>query len=157
MPSPARGSPWSSLAILLSTILSLAVTISAQQGTILDKSKLPACALQCANLENSQKLCVPPIAPAQGQAVYQACFCNSNYLVNYKSGTPTGVCDAECPAAADRQQILTWYTGLCTGGVVVIPNNGVATTATTTAAGAAGTSTTSSSSSSSKSSSQPTW
>jgi hypothetical protein len=156
MPSLARRSPWASLSVIFVTILSLALTIGAQQGTILDKSKLPSCAFQCANLENAQNLCVPPIAPAQGQGVYQACFCNSNYLVNYKTGTPTGVCDAECPAAADRQQILTWYTGLCIGGVVVIPNNGVSTSATTTASGTASTST-SSSSSSSKKSSQPTW
>jgi hypothetical protein len=32
-----------------------------------------------------------------------------------------------CTSDADRQAILQWYTGLCTGGQVVIPNGGGAT------------------------------
>jgi hypothetical protein len=155
----ARGDAWPSVCVIVVLILSFALTIGAQEGTILDHSKLPTCAFQCTLLLQAQSLCVPPTAPAQGQAIYQTCFCNSNYLAPYKAGSPTGVCDAACPAAADEQQILSWYKGLCTGGAVVIPNNGVSGsgTSTTSAASTATATTSSSSLSSSHKSSHPTW
>ena len=103
------------LALLLPAVL-------AQEGTILDPSVLPACAFTCANLNAAQQLCVPPVAPPQGQGVYQTCFCTSNYLAPYAAGAASPSCDDTCTSDADKQAILQWYTGLCTGGVVVIPS-----------------------------------
>lgn len=115
-------------ATTLAVFAALSSLVHAQEGTIIDPSKLPQCALSCNLLTSAQSLCVPPVAPANGQASYQTCFCNSNFLVNYKAGSSAGVCDAECTSDADRQQILQWYTGLCNGGTVVIPaGNGDAT------------------------------
>lgn len=139
-------------------LLSLSTVVHAQVGQILDKSKLPTCAFNCALLTQAQSLCVPPIAPTADPGVYQACFCNSNYLAPLRTGVSTGVCDAECTAATDLTQIQTWFTGLCQGGVVVIPNNGVvAATGTTTATAATGTSTTASSTSSGGSTGHKSW
>lgn len=105
----------------------------AQVGQILDRSKLPSCAFNCALLTSAQTLCVPPTAPTADASTYQTCFCNSNYLAPFKAGATTGVCDAECTSASDLTQIQKWFTGLCTGGTVVIPNNAVVATGTTTA------------------------
>jgi hypothetical protein len=124
------------------TFLSLSSVVSAQVGQILDKSKLPSCAFNCQLLTQAQSLCVPPSAPQADPAIYQTCFCNSNYVAPFRAGGTAGVCDAECPTPSDLVKIQQWFSGLCTGGVVVIPNNGVATTTatgTTTASTATGT------------------
>jgi hypothetical protein len=140
------------------TVLSLSKFVHAQVGQILDKSKLPTCAFNCQLLDQAQSLCVPPTAPTSDPAVYQTCFCNSNYLVPFKTG-PTGVCTAaECPDASDLTKIQQWFTGLCTGGAVVIPNNGVATaTGTTTSSTATGTAASSDSTSSGSGNEHKSW
>lgn len=136
---------------LLATFTLLTPLTTAQEGTILDPARLPSCAFSCGTLISAQSLCVPPIAPPQGQAIYQTCFCNSNYLAGYKAGAASPACDDVCTSNGDRQAILQWYTGLCTGGVVVVPqgnaaNPGAADPAAT--AGAPGSTATSSSGSS---------
>ncbi|QDS72765.1 hypothetical protein FKW77_004393 [Venturia effusa] len=136
---------------LFLTLLSFSTLIHAQVGQILDRSKLPACAFNCALLTQAQSLCVPPTAPTADPGIYQSCFCNSNYLAPFRAGGTAGVCDAECTSATDLSQIQQWFKGLCTSGVVVIPNDAVA--ATGTAAGSAATGTPSSVSSSSGSNS----
>jgi hypothetical protein len=134
----------------------LFILVSAQEGTIIDKSKLPACALTCQLLIGAQALCVPPTAPVTNQATYQACFINSNYMLPYRQSNPNGVCDAECPSAADRQQILTWFTGLMNGGVVVTPA-GSNNQATSTSSSTASTATSTTSSSKGSKNTHPTW
>ncbi|TID27248.1 integral membrane protein [Venturia nashicola] len=131
---------------IIIAILSLTTFIYAQVGQILDKSKLPSCAFNCALLNSAQTLCVPPIAPTADAGTYQTCFCNSNYLTTFKSGGTTGVCDAECTSASDKTQIQKWFVGLCNGGAVVVPNNAAVATGTLAASTATGTASSSSSS-----------
>jgi hypothetical protein len=139
------------------TLLSLSSFVTAQVGQILDKSKLPACAFSCQLLLSAQALCVPPTAPQADPSVYQTCFCQSNYLANYRQGISTGVCDNECPSASDRTAIEQWYNGLCQGGVVVIPNNGGTAATTTTAGAGSETTAASSGSTSGRGSGHQTW
>ena len=140
-------------------LLSSLPSASAQVGTLLDKSKLPACALQCQNLLSAQAVCVPPSAQVTDQTTYQTCFCQSAYLATFKQ-SPIDICGGVC-TAGELQSIQSWYDGLCTpGGPVVTPNQNGAEqvpAATTTAAAAA--TTTSSPTSSPKSSkhSGPSW
>lgn len=140
------------------TVLSLSQFVHAQVGQILDKSKLPSCAFNCQLLTQAQSLCVPPTAPTADPAVYQTCFCNSNYVAPFRAGGTAGVCDAECPVASDLTKIQQWFTGLCTGGAVVIPNNGVTVaTGTTTSSAATGTASSESSTSSGSGSGHKSW
>ena len=125
--------------LFLATLALLTPLTLAQEGTILDPAFLPQCAFQCGTLLSAQQLCVPPTAPAQGQAIYQSCFCNSNYLVTYKAGAASPVCDDVCTSDADRQQILGWYTQLCAAGAqVVIPQGNAPNEAVAPADPAAG-------------------
>lgn len=126
---------------ILLTFLSLSSIAHAQIGQILDKSKLPSCAFNCQLLTQAQSLCVPPTAPTADPAVYQTCFCNSNYVAPFRAGGTAGVCDAECPTPSDLTAIQQWFTGLCTGGVVVIPNNGAVQPGTETTTASTGTGT----------------
>jgi hypothetical protein len=143
---------------ILLTVLSLSKFVHAQVGQILDKSKLPSCAFNCQLLTQAQSLCVPPTAPTADPGVYQTCFCNSNYVAPFRAGGTAGVCDAECPVASDLTKIQQWFTGLCTGGAVVIPNNGVATgTGTSTSSAATGTASSESSTSSGNASGHKSW
>ncbi|KAE9971521.1 hypothetical protein EG328_005528 [Venturia inaequalis] len=119
---------------IILVILSLSTFVRAQVGQILDRSKLPSCAFNCALLTSAQTLCVPPTAPTANAATYQTCFCNSNYLAPFKAGVTTGVCDAECPSPSDLTQIQKWFAGLCISSTaVVVPNNAAVATGTTTA------------------------
>lgn len=136
---------------LFLALLSFSTFVHAQVGQILDKSKLPTCAFNCALLTQAQNLCVPPTAPTADPSIYQQCFCASNYLAPFRVGQTAGVCDAECTSASDLTQIQQWFNGLCTGGAVIIPNNAVVATGTTTASTATGTASTGSSSSGSSS------
>ncbi|KIW03316.1 uncharacterized protein PV09_05527 [Verruconis gallopava] len=129
----------------------LANLVAAQVGTLLDPSKLPKCAFSCQTLVSAAQLCVPPIAPVQSQAIYQTCFCNSNYLVNYKAGGVSPTCDDACSSESDRKEIQQWYVKLCSSGAVVTPQgnqvNALATQ-TTTSSGATATADSSTSSNS---------
>lgn len=144
------------LATLL-TLLLLSAISAAQVGTVLDSSKLPACALKCQTLLTAQAGCVPPAAAVTSQATYQSCFLESAFLANYKAGIATGVCDSECPSTDDRNKILSWYTSLKNGGVVVTPNAGTNTASSTSSAATSTASTTTSSTASSNTNSHPTW
>jgi hypothetical protein len=149
--------------LLLLTLALLFTLTAAQVGTILDPSKLPQCAFSCQTLVSAQSLCVPPVAPQQDQATYQTCFCNSNYLVNYKAGAVSPTCDDACSSDDDRKAIQQWFVKLCSGGTVVTPvGNGANVAATAAASGSAATgaatgTTGQSSGSGSSSSGQKSW
>jgi hypothetical protein len=158
MPSQSPRNSHTALVVLLLTLLSLSTLIRAQQATIIDRSKLPACVSTCTTLTEAERLCVPPVAPAQNQAVYQTCFCQSNLLVNLKAGSAVGLCDAACPAA-DGARIESWFQGLCAAGAPVVTPGGGSNqgTSTATSSGTTSTSTSSSSSSSDQKNTHPTW
>ncbi|KAF1815008.1 hypothetical protein P152DRAFT_242265 [Eremomyces bilateralis CBS 781.70] len=113
---------WIGLVLFATSKLSLA-------QTVIDASKLPQCAVDCAALNQANTGCVPPSAPVTDQGIYQSCMCQSTFLVTLYS-TPDGVCDAECTSSGDRQRLKEWYVGLCTGGVVVTPAGGKPTATT---------------------------
>jgi type II secretory pathway pseudopilin PulG len=145
----------------LSTLLLLSIPALAQVGTILDHSKLPNCAFSCQTLLNAQSACVPSGgAPTTDQATYQSCFCQSAYLVQFKS-TAFDICNGGC-STQELQQIQSWYSGLCNAGVVVTPGGGAAQTSSgasssTTGATAVSTATSGASTTSNKSSSNQSW
>lgn len=71
---------------------------------------LPACAQQCATLQNAQTGCVPPAAPITNQGIYLSCFCESA-LLKPLSAAPSTVCPT-C-SAADLQTLQSWFSGFC--------------------------------------------
>ena len=140
----------------LITFVLLSNPTTAQVGTILDHSKLPNCAFSCQTLLNAQSTCVPSGgAPTSNQQTYQSCFCQSSYLVPFKS-SPVDICQGGC-TATDLQQIQSWYTNLCNGGVVVTPGGSAATSSSSSSSAAAATSTSSTQKTSNKGTSNPTW
>jgi hypothetical protein len=99
-------------ALLLASNLFVPAVL-AQTPQLIDPNALPACALNCALLNQAQAACLPPAAPVSNKAGYDACFCQSAYLQPFYS-SPNGVCDAECASdTAALSQIQKWYTGLC--------------------------------------------
>ena len=143
-------------ALLLLLLLSWLPRASAQVGTLLDHSKLPACAFNCQTLLNAQAVCVPPSTPESSQSAYQACFCQSGYLTAFKA-TPTDICAGLC-TAPDLQKIQTWYDGLCAAGApVVTPGGQAAVVTATAAAGSAVTGTSGSTGAKSSSGPSPSW
>ena len=138
----------------LLTFILLSHPTIAQVGTILDHSKLPNCAFSCQTLLNAQRACVPSGgAPTTNQATYQSCFCQSAYLVQFKS-TAIDICSGAC-TATDLQQIQSWYTSLCSSGVVVTPGGSAATS--TSSSGSAATATSKSGTHKTKGTSSQTW
>jgi hypothetical protein len=111
---------------------------SAIGQTVLDYSKLPACAKQCTVLAQAEGGCVPPAAPVTSQGIYQSCVCQSALLTQLH--TSGAVCQATGCSADDAAKITTYYNALCAGPVVQpAQTTTLATTATGTAtAGAAG-------------------
>jgi hypothetical protein len=121
-------SPPHSLRATLSTLILLLLALTTQPLTaiaqVIDPSQVPACALQCSSIIAAQNLCAPPVTPAPDVT----CFCNSNYLVPFKSGQTTGVCDVICQPN-ELQALYQYYQGLC--------GSQPAATATTTRPGVA--------------------
>jgi hypothetical protein len=139
---PRASSPLSLVTTALCALALLAPLARAQIGVILDPSKLPACALNCPVLIQSQQICTPPIVNGD-QATYQTCFCNAAALAPFRAGQTSGVCDGICNSG-ELAQTQQWFVKLCTGGVAVIPNGGPTTTTgpttvKTTAAGSTAT------------------
>lgn len=133
---------WTQLPSSIITILTAILLIpsaDAQQATVLVASQLPACALQCPVLKVAQDQCVPPFRPTTSQQVYNACFCNSDYLTAFKAGQVQGFCQGYC-TTDEANAILTWLRGtVCTNANPTPVNNaaGQPTTSTgvTTATG----------------------
>lgn len=96
--------------LLIITAFVLSLT-SAQ--TIIPNT-LPACAQQCSRLQDAQRLCVPPIAPAASQ---RTCFCESNFLIPLRSGGAPGLCPT-C-SAPEMETTYDWFRRLCAA-----PNTG---------------------------------
>jgi len=138
---PPRSSTLNSFTTALFALALFAPLTSAQIGVILDPSKLPACALTCPILIQSQQICTPPIVNGD-QGTYQTCFCNTAALAPFRAGQTTGVCDGICNAG-ELTQTQQWFHNLCSGGVAVIPNGGATAAAnaptTTTTAGSTAT------------------
>ncbi|OCL13926.1 hypothetical protein AOQ84DRAFT_371747 [Glonium stellatum] len=121
--------------MLLPLLLILSATVASAQ-TVIDYSKLPACARQCGVLSQAETGCVPPAAQTTNQATYQSCFCQSAFLTTLK--TSPSLCEPACDAA-DAAAIENWYVALCNGPVV--EPAAATTTTTTTATTATGTAT----------------
>jgi hypothetical protein len=147
----------SSLIAALLTLLSLSSVVTAQVGVLLDKSKLPQCVFDCPQINAAQAVCIPPAVPQGTQQTYQSCFCQSQYLVTFRAGQTTGVCDANC-SPDDNAKTQKWYMDLCkAGGPVVTPNNNAAANTATGTQSTASSTSTSKSSSSSSNKGNPTW
>ncbi|OCK80872.1 hypothetical protein K432DRAFT_404336 [Lepidopterella palustris CBS 459.81] len=110
----------------------------ASAQSVIDYSKLPACAKSCSVLQQAEGGCVPPAALVSNQATYQSCFCQSAFLTSLK--TSPSLCEPAC-SADDATAIESYYVSLCNGPVVE-PATTTQTTATTTATTAATTTTT---------------
>jgi hypothetical protein len=104
--------------------------------TVIDYTKLPACAKQCTVLAQAEGGCVPPAAPVTSQAIYQSCVCQSALLTQLHSSG--AICQTSGCSATDATTISTYYNALCNGPVVE-PAATTTTTATTTSATATGT------------------
>jgi hypothetical protein len=117
----------------LVAVLSLAAA-SVLAENVIDYTKIPGCARQCTILDQAEKGCVPPAAPATDQGIYQSCFCLSALL------TPLHSSGSQCQPACsqdDAGKISLYYNDLCKGPVVKPPAPTTATTSTSTATGTA--------------------
>jgi hypothetical protein len=109
---------------------------SAMAQTVLDYSKLPACAKQCTVLAQAEGGCVPPAAPVTSQGIYQSCVCQSALLTQLH--TSGAVCQTTGCSADDAAKITTYYNALCAGPVVEpAPTTTLVTTSSSTATGTA--------------------
>jgi len=113
----------------LLALIAAAAAVSAQ--SVLDFSKLPACARQCPVLAQAEGGCVPPAAPVTNQGIYQSCVCQSALLTGlHQSGA---LCQATGCSAEDATKITTYYNALCKGPVVVpAPKTTLVTSTSTT-------------------------
>jgi hypothetical protein len=92
-------------------------------------SSFPACAVNCAVLQQAQTACQPS---ATTQLAFEQCFCTSAFLGALYS-TPDAICTAECPTASDRTLLQSWYSSFCGQvGQGIDPLTVVPTTAATT-------------------------
>jgi len=117
------------LTILLPA-LGLALSTLAGAQSVIDYTKLPACAQQCNILAQAQANCVPPAAPVTTQDIYQSCFCQSALLTTLK--TSPALCQTAC-SADDATKIEQYYIALCNGPTVQPPETTTTTTTTATA------------------------
>jgi len=104
--------------------------------SIIDYTKLPACAKQCSVLAAAEGGCVPPAAPVTTQDIYQSCFCQSALLTTLKT-TPSlcsaAVANSGC-SDADATKIEQYYVALCNGPTVQPPHTTTTTATTATTA-----------------------
>lgn len=120
--------------LIVFSLLAAAAAVSAQ--SVIDYTKIPACARQCIIIDQAEKGCVPPAAPISGQETYQSCLCASTIIAPLKvSGD---LCLAVC-AAPDASKITEYYNALCAGPVVQPPATTTlsTTTSSSTATGTA--------------------
>jgi len=90
----------------------------------------PQCALSCETLVAAQNSCLPPEAPVSDQSIYTNCFCDSALLTQLHT-SPDGTCDANCPAASDRQLLENWYNSFCNSGTTTTTTTSGTNSATT--------------------------
>lgn len=110
-------------------VLLAAAASSALAQSVIDYTKIPECARQCAVLDQAEKGCVPPAAQPADQATYQSCFCQSAFLTPLHS---TGQqCEPGC-AQEDAVKISQYYKDLCAGPVVQPPAQTTVQTSTST-------------------------
>lgn len=113
----------------------LATFTTAQTVLQYGTGELPDCAKNCQAVTEANAACVPPSAPVTSQAIYDNCFCQSNFLANNlaagSSSSVSTVCNSACTDATDQLAIQNWYDALCNS----------ATTSTTSAVAAATTTT----------------
>ncbi|KAF2181602.1 hypothetical protein K469DRAFT_260696 [Zopfia rhizophila CBS 207.26] len=115
--------------------IALLAAASALAQSVIDYTKLPDCARQCAVLQQAEGSCVPPAAPVTNQATYQSCVCQSTLLTTlHSSGFPCqqNLQGQQICAAADANKISQYYIGLCNGPVVQPSGTTMTTQATTT-------------------------
>ncbi|KAF2652540.1 hypothetical protein K491DRAFT_45497 [Lophiostoma macrostomum CBS 122681] len=116
---------------LLGVVLVAAALAVAE--SVMDFSKLPACAENCAVLKNADAGCVPPAAPVTDQGTYQSCVCASTLLTSLHSSG--ALCQAFC-SADDSSTISQYYNSLCKGPVVYPSTSTSASASTSTSASA---------------------
>lgn len=123
-------------------LAALATSIASAQN-ILDFSAgaLPACAQNCALLQQAQAGCLPTVSPQPA-----SCFCQSSYLTALKTSA-SAVCADVCPSATEQQEVQTWYINWCQNGgsasyIAKIGQSTAAPTAASTAPAANAASTT---------------
>jgi hypothetical protein len=99
------------------SVLLLATASMAVAQTVIDYTKIPACARQqCAILDQAEKNCVPPAAPVTQQAIYQSCLCQSALLTPlHSSGS---LCQTAGCSGDDAAKISQYYNALCNGRAV---------------------------------------
>ncbi|KAF2013614.1 hypothetical protein BU24DRAFT_241504 [Aaosphaeria arxii CBS 175.79] len=120
--------------------LLLAAASLAVAESVIDFTKLPACAQQqCTILKQADDNCVPPSAPKTEQAIYQSCICQSGLLTGLHSSGQ--LCQTAGCSADDATKISQYYIALCAGPVVQPATPTTATTLTTTTTTSAPTST----------------
>lgn len=101
---------------LLTLFLSFFASSILAQSTLIPSS-LPQCGQTCPLLITAQNGCVPPAAPVTNSAIYQSCFCLSDFLKPLHAGGSTTVCPA-C-STQDIGTIENWFQKLCAS-----PNQG---------------------------------
>ncbi|KAF2710355.1 hypothetical protein K504DRAFT_454657 [Pleomassaria siparia CBS 279.74] len=139
------------LLALLAMAVASASTVFAQ--SVLDYSKMPACARQCTVLAQAEGGCVPPGAQVSTQATYQSCVCQSAFLTTLHSSG--AVCQATGCSADDAAKITTYYNALCAGPVV--EPTMTTTTSTTSAATGTGTADAAGETTSATNKGKPSW
>lgn len=119
--------------------VALLAAASAVAQSVIDYSKLPECAHQCAVLQQAEASCLPPAAPVSNQGIYQSCVCQSALLTTLH--TSGQLCSSTTPvcSADDATKISQYYIALCNGPVVQPQTPSTLTTTTSTATAATGT------------------
>ncbi|KAF2112302.1 hypothetical protein BDV96DRAFT_649103 [Lophiotrema nucula] len=100
--------------LLLALLLGVLQLVAAE--SVIDYTKVPSCAHQCATLAQAEANCVPPAAPVTDQAIYQSCVCESTLLTGLHSSG--ALCQQTGCSADDAQKISQYYIALCNGPVV---------------------------------------
>ncbi|KAF2499020.1 hypothetical protein BU16DRAFT_523623 [Lophium mytilinum] len=123
------------------SVFGLALSSLASAQSVIDYSKLPACAKQCSILAQAEANCVPPAAPVTNQDTYQSCVCQSGLLTTLKTSPSlcqSSATDTIC-TPQDATTIEQYYIALCNGPTVqpAETTTTTITTATSTATGAA--------------------
>ncbi|KAF2804146.1 uncharacterized protein BDZ99DRAFT_153596 [Mytilinidion resinicola] len=126
---------------LVLSVSGLLLSSRASAQSVIDYTKLPACAKQCSILSQAEANCVPPAAPVTNQDTYQSCFCQSGLLTTLK--TSPSLCQSSATnticTPQDATTIEQYYVALCNGPTVQPAETTTTTTstATSTAAGTA--------------------
>lgn len=134
------GHPSSARLRVLTLLLSLFAATLVHAQTVINYDALPSCARNCVALKTAQDGCVPPAAQVTNQQTYVSCFCQSDFLKEFYSGS-SSACSSACTSPADSTAVQEWYVNFCRTG-----QDGVTSSATSGSPTATGTTSASTSS-----------